>query len=127
MTDTYTPPLPSEFRSGNSVSVERATITRARMAEILAEAVEAYQRQQWRTIETAPQDGRELLLGYRNSHGHWRTLRGRWVNQDQIDNEWEGGDEYTAGWYEEPVEGEHCYPTSPTHWMPLPPAPETQS
>lgn len=87
-------------------------------------AIEAYRRRQWWPVETAPQDGRELLLGYRNSHGHWRTLRGRWVNQDQIDNEWEGGDEYTAGWYEDPVEGERCYPTEPTHWMPLPPAPE---
>lgn len=33
--------LPEEFKSGNSVPVERATITRQRMVEILAEAIGA--------------------------------------------------------------------------------------
>lgn len=33
--------LPPEFRSGNSIPVERATITRERMVEILTEAIEA--------------------------------------------------------------------------------------
>lgn len=33
--------LPPEFRSGNSIPVERATITRERMIEILAETIEA--------------------------------------------------------------------------------------
>jgi hypothetical protein len=45
MTDTYKPVLPPEFRSGNEITVERATITRERMTEILADAIEAYQRQ----------------------------------------------------------------------------------
>lgn len=31
--------LPEEFKSGNSVPVERATITRQRMVEILAESI----------------------------------------------------------------------------------------
>lgn len=36
--------LPTEFRSGNSIPVERATITRQRMAEILAEAIDNARR-----------------------------------------------------------------------------------
>lgn len=35
--------LPPEFRSGNSIPVERATISRERMVEILKEAIEAIQ------------------------------------------------------------------------------------
>lgn len=46
MLSTYTPALPPEFQSGNEIPVGRATISRERMAEILAEAIEAYQRQQ---------------------------------------------------------------------------------
>lgn len=38
---TYNIELPAEFRSGNSIPVERATITRDRMTEILQDAVEA--------------------------------------------------------------------------------------
>lgn len=38
---TYNIELPAEFRSGNSVPVERATITRERMTEILQDALEA--------------------------------------------------------------------------------------
>lgn len=38
-TDTYTPVLPPEFRSGNEIPVERATITRERMTEILTDAL----------------------------------------------------------------------------------------
>ena len=37
--------LPPEFRSGNSIPVERATITRERMIEILAAAIEADRQQ----------------------------------------------------------------------------------
>lgn len=41
MTDqTESVQLPAEFRSSNSVPVERATITRERMAEILLEAAQ---------------------------------------------------------------------------------------
>lgn len=35
--------LPEEFRSGNSIPVERATISRERMIEILHQAVDAYE------------------------------------------------------------------------------------
>lgn len=46
----------------------------------------------WQPIETAPQDGRTVLLGYANSHGRWRTLRGQWMSQEFIDENWEEPD-----------------------------------
>lgn len=39
--NTHDIELPAEFRSGNSIPVERATITRERMAEILQDTIEA--------------------------------------------------------------------------------------
>lgn len=49
--------LPPEFSSGNSIPVERATITRERMVEILTEAVEPY-------IETLFKIGEHLGINY---------------------------------------------------------------
>jgi hypothetical protein len=94
-----------------------------------AEAAEA--KMAWQLIETAPKD-RMLLLGYRNSHGNWRTLRGRWVTQNEIDEDWYDIDGYEMnhcyeGWYEESVEAEddpNMWTTTPTHWMPSPEPPE---
>lgn len=77
----------------------------------------------WMPIETAPRDGRVLLLGYYNAQGRWRTLRGEWVDADQIAEYWEV--EAEPGWYETSVEAEdppNAWPTNPTHWR-LPPAP----
>jgi len=76
----------------------------------------------WQPIESAPKD-RTILLGYFNPLGNWRTLRGTWVTQDEIDTEWEDGDGCLEGWYETSVEADDvpsCWPTSPTHWQPLP-------
>lgn len=77
----------------------------------------------WQPIETAPQDGRTVLLGYANSHGRWRTLRGQWMSQEFIDENWEEPENGEPGWYETSVENDdvpNCWRTRPTHWMPLP-------
>ncbi len=80
----------------------------------------------WQPIETAPKDGRTLLLGYFNSHGKWRTMRGRWYSLDTIVEEWEESDLAGEGWYETVVESDdypNCWWAEPTHWMHLPPPP----
>jgi len=80
----------------------------------------------WRPIETAPKDGRALLLGYTNQHGRWRTLRGRWVPIEEILEEWQELEDHEEGWYEAPVEPDeipNVWETTPTHWMPLPAPP----
>ncbi len=79
----------------------------------------------WMPIETAPKDGRVLLLGYYNARGNWRTLRGEWVSEDEIAEYWEN-DDAEPGWYETAVEAEdppNAWPTNPTHWRPLPAPP----
>ena len=46
--------LPAEFRSGNNIPVERATITRERMLEILQAAIEADRKRMGESDENAP-------------------------------------------------------------------------
>lgn len=82
-------------------------------------------RLDWQPIETAPKTGRTILLGYVNSHGNWRTLRGQWFSEEAI-LDWEEPDDFDAGWYETSVEADdppNCWITEPTHWMPLPTPP----
>ncbi|SIO58297.1 hypothetical protein [Paraburkholderia phenazinium] len=81
----------------------------------------------WQPIETAPKTGRTLLLGYPNVLGKWRTVRGQWISEAHIAENWEEPDDAEAGWYETSAEADdvpNCWPITPTHWMPLPPAPE---
>lgn len=81
----------------------------------------------WMDIETAPQDGRTLLLGYFDIAGKWRTIRGEWLSQDHIYEYAEDPDCMSPGWHETTVEDDDgkCWPIDPTHWMPLPAAPPT--
>ncbi|MBF5007640.1 hypothetical protein [Diaphorobacter caeni] len=39
--------------------------------------------QGWMPIESAPKD-KTILLGYRNSNGHWRTLRGEYMLDEHM-------------------------------------------
>lgn len=82
----------------------------------------------WRPIETAPKNGRTLLLGKFNSHGKWRTMRGQWMSENYIAEHWEDPDGVEPGWFEtavEPDDPPNCWPINPTHWMPLPPSPSS--
>jgi hypothetical protein len=88
----------------------------------------------WRDISTAPK-GRNVLVGYFNSAGKWRTIKAEFVPKHTIETEEEYGnpedvgEDGTAyvpeGWYESveaEVDAMHLGCT-PSHWMPLPAAP----
>lgn len=81
----------------------------------------------WQPIETAPKDGRTLLLGHYNRAGNWRTMRGQWMSENYIAECWEEPDNGEPGWFETSAEADdvpNCWATTPTHWMPLPAAPQ---
>lgn len=79
----------------------------------------------WQPIETAPKDGLTLLLGSFDTFDNWRTMRGQWFSQSEIDEEWEDPDGNEEGWFETAFvpDPPNCWSIAPTHWMPLPPAP----
>ncbi|WP_321865678.1 DUF551 domain-containing protein [Paraburkholderia tropica] len=82
---------------------------------------------EWQPIETAPKTGRTLLLGYLNSAGKWRTVRGQWMSANYIEAHWEDPDDVKPGWFETSAEADdvpNCWSIEPTHWMPLPAAPQ---
>jgi hypothetical protein len=84
------------------------------------------EKNEWKPIDSAPQTGRTLLLGYANSRGNWRTVRGQWMSSEYIGEFCEEPEDVEAGWFEtsaEADEGQNCWPINPTHWMPLPAAP----
>lgn len=104
-------------------SDKAAQKTRAALESALRVALAP--RAQWQPIETAPKEW-ILLLGYFNESGKWRTVRGEWFCQEEIDDQWEFPENGRPGWYETCVNADeppNCWPVEPTHWMPLPAAP----
>ncbi|MFY3433945.1 hypothetical protein ACOTI9_14960 [Achromobacter mucicolens] len=84
------------------------------------------EKNEWKPIESAPKTGRKLLLGYWNSHGKWRTVRGQWVSADHIAESFEDPDDAEEGWFETSAEADdvpNCWPVTPSQWQPLPAAP----
>ena len=117
---TYTKIKPDEPHTG--------WYTEQQVRALLAAAPQAHQTA-WLPIESAPRD-KTILLGYRNSHGHWRTLRGEWFSREEIDEMWEEPDGVEPGWFETSVEADdvpNVWRTNPTHWMPLPQPPKEQT
>lgn len=83
----------------------------------------------WQPIETAPKDGTEILA-WREDCGpfmaQWNCpdeLRGM---TDKDRGEWEEGELFEKDWFGGDSEGSYRCDDSeaPTHWMPLPAAPE---
>ncbi len=102
--------------------------TEQQVRELLAAASKLPQGDGWLPIESAPKD-KTILLGYRNTHGNWRTLRGEWFSREEIDEFWEDPDGVEPGWFETSVEADdvpNVWRTEPTHWMPLPQPPKEQ-
>ena len=109
--------------------IEVADVVDDETAGMLSAASECAAHNPWKPIETAPRD-KWLLLGYFNSLGKWRTVRGNWFSADEIADQWgdfDGDPEDSEGWYETADNAEdipNVWPINPTHWMPLPAAPD---
>jgi NTP pyrophosphatase (non-canonical NTP hydrolase) len=77
----------------------------------------------WQPIETAPKDGRYLIVAKFSEAPDQPVLgwvkHSRWITTDEI-ADLEGGDpsDYDAGWTDGNDDSEPCYPT---HWQPLEP------
>lgn len=94
----------------------------------LAASREREARMQWQPIDTAPKDGRKVILFYRNSHNRPRTVMARWLTDEQAAETDADGVGLEGGWYE-CIDNWNDYTEvaihegEPTHWMPLPPPP----
>lgn len=66
---------------------------------------------EWKTIETAPKNGQEILVIYMRQMGVMKL-----VNWNKIHKYWESKGEPSLG-----------LENNATHWMPLPPAPNNSS
>lgn len=91
-------------------------------------ALQSQQPAGWRPIETAPKDGRMMLLFYTNSNGLPRVVVAGWLTDDEAAETDADGFGLEAGWYERIDNWGEYYQVAihegePTHWMPLPPAP----
>lgn len=101
---------------------ELGAIAESRAAALSA----APQSDGWRPIAEAPKDGRTLLLGHFNKAGKWRTMRGQWMSEEYIAEQWEEPENGEAGWFETSAEADdtpNCWATEPTHFMSLPTPP----
>lgn len=83
----------------------------------------------WLPIESAPKDGRKIILFYRNANNLPRTVMASWVTDEEAAETDTDGVGLEAGWYES-IDNwdDYCqvaiHAGEPTHWMPLPPPPE---
>lgn len=78
----------------------------------------------WMPIETAPTDGTRVLV-YFHSMANWNHVEIAWFGVDPNDGDddpcwlFGDGDDFSTGYYYTPI--------TPTHWMPLPEAPNTEA
>lgn len=82
---------------------------------------------EWQPIETAPRDGRKIIVTYTNRLGNTRTVMARWLTEEQAvecDGDGVGLEE---GWYEcidnwDDYTEVAIHEGEPSSWMPLPEA-----
>lgn len=74
----------------------------------------------WQPIETAPKDGRDVILALVNTRGHSESpALAYWNDEDR------STDHYQSGWYESTFSDcTYRVKFTPTHWMPIPEPPE---
>ena len=104
--------------------VYAAMLSAAPSAPVAAPAVPG----QWQPIETAPKDGRKLILSYKNGKGLVRTIFARWLTDEEAAESDDDDVGLTGGWYEcidnwDDYSQVAVHEGEPTHWMPLPSAP----
>lgn len=97
-----------------------------RSAQVATPAAPAAQA--WQPIETAPKDGRKIMLSYRNRNGKPRSVLARWLTDEQAEETDADGVGLEGGWYEcidnwDEYTEVCIHEGDPTHWMPLPAAP----
>lgn len=90
---------------------------------LLDEAADALQAQGWRSIETAPKDGTEVLIW--NDEGHeiasWGDHEDDGSDQPGHDEGWIGTFAFPGRSWGNSMQWEAQ--GQPSHWMPLPPPP----
>jgi len=92
---------------------------------------------QWKTIDTAPKDGREVLVFYKNEQGKGRIVKARYVGRFtvecdddtyQVDYDENDIPYCPEGWYEQVDNyddfAEFYMERNITHWMKLPSYPQ---
>ena len=79
----------------------------------------------WMPIDTAPK-GKIVLVHYTNRLGNGRTMRAQYYLPETLDSDATESGWADEGWYEESEAYEYLMPLDgePTHWMPLPAAPQ---
>lgn len=103
-----------------------------KFAELIRAAHAPAAEPQWQPIETAPTDGRKLMLSYRNRNDKTRTVLARWVTDDEAAETDADGVGLEGGWYEcidnwDEYSQVAIHEGEPSHWMPLPAAPTAQT
>ena len=128
-----------ELRAGliGAAAWGRAAAVAACLRECAAELRHAAAPQpeaqpQWQPIETAPKDGRKLILSYINRNDMPRTVMARWLTDDEAAETDADGVGLEGGWYEcidnwDDYTEVAIHEGEPTHWMPLPAAPSAQA
>lgn len=116
-------PAPEEAREELVAEVRRLTAALA-AAPAAAPA--------WQPIETAPKDGRKLILSYVNRCSKTRTVMARWLTDEEAAETDADGVGLEGGWYESIDNwGEYTEVTitegEPSHWMLPPAAPEFEA
>lgn len=81
--------------------------------------------QPWRPIESAPKDGRCVLLTYKNALGKTRVVIGAFesvLKADEFEDETGNQAMSDPAWHETSWVSEeaHHVEEDPTHWMPIP-------
>lgn len=96
------------------------------LTDLRKEFAELKKQNQWQPIETAPKDGTEVFV---YDAADKKIYRAKWYLDEEV-QEWDAED-LEAGFYElnkcfENYDDYFMALGNPTHWMPLPKAPEVE-